>query len=42
VLDNKNMSIEESCNLFLKTLVDMGVTKHMRTINPRLGTATIK
>ena len=42
VLDNKNMSIEESCNMFLKTRVDMGVTKHMRTINPRLGTATIK
>jgi hypothetical protein len=42
IIDNKNMTIEESCEAFLEMMVDMGVTRHLRTINPRLGTMTIK
>ena len=42
VIDNKNMSIKQSCDAFLKMMVDMDVTKNIRTANPRLGTASIK
>mgnify|MGYP005827916417 CR=1 FL=1 len=42
VIDNQNMNIHESCQAFLNILVDLGATKRIRTINPRLGTAAIK
>lgn len=42
VLDNENWSIEQSCNAFLNLLVDWGVTKKIRMVNPRIGTASIK
>jgi hypothetical protein len=42
VIDNKNMTIQESCSAFLDMAVDMGITQHIRTINPRLGTASVK
>jgi hypothetical protein len=42
VINNKNMNISESCDTFLNILVGMGATQQLRTINPRLGTASIK
>jgi hypothetical protein len=42
IIDNKNMSIKESCDAFLDILNDAGITKKLRTVNPRLGTASIK
>jgi len=42
IIDNKNMNISESCDAFLNILINMGATQHLRTINPRLGTASVK
>ena len=42
VIDNSKMTIEQSCDAFLNILVNTGATKQLRTINPRLGTASIK
>lgn len=42
VIDNTNMSIKQSCDAFLNILVDWGVTKKIRMVNPRMGMASIK
>ena len=42
VIDNQNMTIQESVDTFLNRLIDMGVTKRLRTINTHRGTVSIK
>ena len=42
VINNDKMNMEESCNAFLNILVDIGATKKIRTVNPRLGTTSAK
>jgi hypothetical protein len=40
VIDNKDMTIEESCSEFLKVMIDMNITKKIREIGKY--TASIK
>ena len=42
VINNQNMTIQESVDTFLNRMIDMGVTKRLRSINQRRGTASIK
>jgi hypothetical protein len=42
VIDNKDMSISQLCDQFLNIIVDMGITKKIRSLNPRRGTTSVK
>ena len=42
IIDNTNMTINESCNAFLDILVDLGATQKIRTFNNRKGMTTVK
>ena len=42
IINNTNMTIDESCNAFLDILVDLGATQKIRAFNHRKGMTTVK
>lgn len=41
-IDNQDMTVQELCNSFLNIVVNMGITKKIRSFNNRTGTTTAR
>ena len=42
VIDNRDMTVDQLCGSFLDIVVDMGLTKKIRSFNKRLGTTSAR